>query len=80
MPAVGSRPWRTALLNSALGLVAAAVVFLVQVQPAQAWIPIGTLPTLGTARTRLPPVVICPGTCCRGDGLGLGIELFKGGR
>lgn len=31
-------------------------------QPADAW-QLPPLPTLGSARTRLPPVVICPGIC-----------------
>lgn len=44
------------------GLLMALVL---HVQPTQAWLPLGTLPTLGTARTRLPPVVICPGKCGR---------------
>ena len=44
-------------------LLLMALVF--HVQPTQAWLPLGTLPTLGTARTRLPPVVICPGKCGR---------------
>ncbi len=39
-------------------LLAVFVLLLLLVDPVQAWFPT----PLGTARTRLPPVVICPGT------------------
>lgn len=54
---------------AAIGPLAPLILLLASsfVQPADAWLP--PLPTLGTARTRLPPVVICPGTYGRGGSL-----------
>lgn len=57
------RPRSSTPAAAALALALLVSVFQHCVQPAAAWLPpLGTLPTLGTARTRLPPVVICPGT------------------